>query len=305
MGHTIIINQVTILFLLILIGFIIRKLNILTLELNRGLSDFLLYVTLPFSIIVSFNIPFSKTMFSNAGIVLLISLAIHIFAIFISKFLFFNYPPGANKVLRAAAIFSNCGFMGFPILTGIYGTQGIFYGSFYVLTFNILIWTVGVRIFTGNKETTLWKQAINPPVFAVVAGLILFVFSLKLPAPIFKTLEMVGSMTTPLSMIIIGSLLTEIKLSKAFTGLSIFYVSAIRLLVLPLIVIFFSALFGIRGIVLGVPALATAMPIGALVAIFAEKYGADALLASRAVFLSTLLSMITIPAVVALTQLFG
>lgn len=304
MGHTIIINQVTILFLLILIGFIIRKLNILTLELNKGLSDFLLYVTLPFSIIVSFNIPFSKTMFSNAGIVLLISLAIHIFAIFISKFLFFKYPPGANKVLRAATIFSNCGFMGFPILTGIYGTQGIFYGSFYVLTYNILIWTAGVRIFTGKKEKSLWKQALNPPVFAVVAGLILFVFSLKLPAPIFAALEMVGSMTTPLSMIIIGSLLTEVKLSETFTGLSIFYVCAIRLLIFPLVVILFSVLFGIKGIVLGVPALATAMPIGVLVAIFAEKYGADALLASRAVFLSTLLSMITIPIVVALIQLF-
>ena len=112
-------------------------------------------------------------------------------------------------------------------------------------------------------------------------------------------------MTTPLSMIIIGSLLTEIKLSETLTGLSIFYVSAIRLLILPLVVIFLSVLFGIKEIVLGVPALATAMPIGALVPIFAEKYGADALLASRAVFLSTLLSMITIPAVVALIQLFG
>lgn len=159
-------------------------------------------------------------------------------------------------------------------------------------------------MFTGKEETDLWKQAVNPPVLAVAIGLILFVFSLKLPEPIFKVLEMVGSMTTPLSMIIIGSLLMEVKLSEAFKSFSIFYVSAVRLIILPLVVILFSVLFGVKGIVLGVPALATAMPIGALVAIFAEKYGADALLASRAVLLSTLLSMITIPTVVALIQLF-
>lgn len=305
MDHTIVINQVIILFLLIFVGFLIRKLNILTLDLNKGLSDFLLYVTLPFSIIVSFNIPFSKTMFSNAGIVLLISLAIHIFAIFTSKFLFSKYPPGVNKVLRAAIIFSNCGFMGFPILNGIYGAQGIFYGSFYVLTYNILIWTVGVRIFTGNRGANVWKQALNPAVLAVIVGLVLFVFSIKLPTPIFKTLEMVGSMTTPLSMIIIGSMLTEIKLSEIFAGFSIFYVSIIRLLILPLVVILFPALLGVKGIVLGVPGLATAMPIGALVAVFAEKHDADALLASRAVFLSTLLSIVTIPVIITLIQSFG
>ena len=304
MDYKLIVNLVFIMFFLVLIGFLIRKLGILNPVLNKGLSDFLLYVTLPFSIITSFNIPFSRTMLYNAGIVLLISLMVHFFAIFISKFRFLKYPPNANKVLRTATIFSNCGFMGFPILYGIYGTQGIFYGSFYVLTFNILIWTVGVMIFTGQKKVGALKQTLNPAVLAVVVGLFFFTFSIKLPTPVYKTLEMVGSMTTPLSMIIIGSLLSELKISKVFTGFSIFYVSGIRLLILPLIVIFFSTLFGVKGIVLGVPALATAMPVGALVAIFAEKHGADALLASRAVFLSTFLSVFTIPTVIALIQLF-
>lgn len=210
-----------------------------------------------------------------------------------------------NRVLRAAAIFSNCGFMGFPILASVYGTQGVFYGSFYVLTFNLLIWTAGVAIFTGKREALTWKQALNPAVISVLIGFCLFIFSIKLPAPIFKTLDMVGSMTTPLSMLIIGSLLVEIKLSEAFSGFSIFYATIIRLIVLPLTVILLLKLLGANGLILGVPVLAGAMPTAALVAVFAEKHGADALLASRAVFLSTILSIVTIPAMIVLLQLLN
>ena len=304
MDQVIIVNQVATLFLLILVGFIIRKLGIINRELNKGLSNLLLYVTLPFSIVTSFNFPFSKTLLSNAMVILIISVAIHLFAIFISKLLFLKYPSATNRVLRAATVFSNCGFMGFPILEAVYGTQGIFYGSFYVLTFNILIWTAGVIIFTGKKNTMTWRQVLNPAVIAVIIGILLFAASLKLPAPIFKTLEMVGSMTTPLSMLIIGSLLVEIKFSELFSGFAPFYVTIIRLIILPLIVMFCLGLMGIKGIILGVPVLATAMPTAALVVVFAEKHGADALLASRAVLFSTIISIITIPAMIILIQFY-
>ncbi len=304
MNQVIVVNQVATLFLLILVGFIIRKLGILNRELNKGLSDFLLYVTLPFSIVTSFNFPFSKTLLSNAAIILLISIAIHFFAIIISKLLYLKYPSATKRVLRAATVFSNCGFMGFPLLASVYGTQGVFYGSFYVFAFNLLIWTAGVVIFTGKRDSATWRQALNPAVIAVVTGLILFVFSLKLPDPVYKTLEMVGSMTTPLSMLIIGSLLVEIRFSEIFSGFAIFYVTIIRLIVLPLALAFVLMLLGVKGIILGVPVLATAMPSAALVVVFAEKNGADALLASRAVFLSTVLSIVTIPAMIFLIQFF-
>lgn len=304
MNQVIIINQVATLFLLILVGFIIRKLGIINRELNMGLSNLLLYVTLPFSIVTSFNFPFSKTLLSNAMIIFLISIAIHLFAIFISKLLFFKYPAATNRVLRATAVFSNCGFMGFPILEAVYGTQGVFYGSFYVLTFNILIWTAGVFIFTGKKDTMTWRQALNPAVIAVIIGLLLFIGSFKLPAPIFNTLEMIGSMTTPLSMLIIGCLLVEIKFSELFSDFASFYVTIIRLIILPLIVMICLGLMGVKGIILGVPVLATAMPTAALVAVFAEKHGADASLASRAVLFSTIMSIITIPVMIILIQFY-
>lgn len=296
------INQVATLLFLIVVGFIIRKLGILNHERNKGLSDLLLYVTLPFSIITSFNFPFSRALLTNGIIVLLISIAIHLFAIPFSKLLYSKYAPATNRVLRATTVFSNCGFMGFPILEAVYGTQGVFYGSFYVLTFQILIWTVGVGIFTGKQNTTTWRQVLNPAVIAVIIGFVLFIFSINLPEPIFNTLAMVGSMTTPISMLVIGSLLFEIKLSEVFSGFSIFYVTIMRLIILPLFAVACLLLLGVKGITLGVPVLATAMPAAALVVVFAEKHGADAILASRAVFLSTILSIITIPGMIALVQ---
>ncbi|MGE5604595.1 MAG: AEC family transporter [Bacteroidota bacterium] len=296
------INQVTTLFFLIVVGYIIRKLGILSRELNKGLSDLLLYVTLPFSIITSFNFPFTQTFLANGVIVLLISIAIHLFAILISKLLYFKYSLATNRVLRAATVFSNCGFMGFPILEAVYGAQGVFYGSFYVLTFQMFIWTAGVVIFTGKEDPTTWRQILNPAVIAVITGFTLFVFSIKLPEPLFNTLAMVGSMTTPISMLIIGSLLVEIEFSQIFSGFSIFYVTLVRLVILPLLAVACLILLGVKGITLGVPVLATAMPAAALIVVFAEKHGADAILASRAVFLSTILSIITIPAMIALIQ---
>ena len=304
MNQAVVVNQVATLFLLILTGYLIRKIGILNRELNRGLSDFLLYVTLPFSIITSFNVPFSKTLLSNAALVFLISIGIHVLAIVLSKFLYFKYPPATNRVLRAATVFSNCGFMGFPILAAVYGNPGIFYGSFYVLTFNLLIWTAGIAIFTGNRKFLTWKQTLNPAVIAVIIGLISFIFSLRLPAPLFNALDLVGSMTTPISMLIIGSLLAEIKFSEVLSEFAVFYATAVRLIILPLMTVILLALLGVKGIILGAPVLATAMPAAALVAVFAEKHGADALLASRAVFLSTILSIITIPAMIALIRFF-
>lgn len=302
MNQTLIINQVTTLLFLIVAGYIIRKLGILNHQLNKGLSDLLLYVTLPFSIITSFNFPFSRILLANGIIVLLISIAIHLFAIFISKLLYLKYAPATNRVLRAATVFSNCGFMGFPILEAVYGTQGVFYGSFYVLIFQILLWTAGVVIFTGKWTTTTWRQVLNPAVIAVIIGFTLFVFSIRLPEPLFNALAMVGSMTTPISMLIIGSLLAEIEFSQVFSGFSICYATLVRLVLLPLLTVACLILLGVKGIALGVPVLATAMPAAALIVVFAEKHGADAVLASRAVFLSTILSIITIPAMIALIR---
>jgi predicted permease len=183
-----------------------------------------------------------------------------------------------------------------PVLASIFGQSGVFYGSIYVVTFNLLVWTLGVIIFTGKADRATVKQGItNPALIAVAIGLFLFLFSLKLPLPIYRCIEIAGGMTTPLAMMVIGSMLADIRWSELFSGFSIYYVSLVRLIVVPLLAAFFLKTVGVRQELVQICTAAAAMPAAAVTAILAEKYQSDTQLTSRIIFISTALSIVTIP----------
>lgn len=301
--NNVIINQVTILFLLMMIGFYTAKRRILTQTMLKGFSSFLLNVSLPAMIITAFHMEFSRDMLRDGGLVFLISTALHLFTLLGSSFLFRRYPPEKEKILRMVMIFSNCGFMGFPILDSIYGKTSVFFGSIYVVVFNVFLWTAGVTLFTGVKDFRSIKTALkNPGILAIGVGLPIFLFSLPIPAPVYTTLDIVGSMTTPLAMIIVGSLLADLKLKEVFAEPSIYYATLLRLIFLPLLTMGIMRLLGFGGLVLQVMVTIMAMPAATTTVILAEKYGSNPEYASRIVFISTILSMITIPAMILLVQ---
>jgi predicted permease len=278
------------------IGVVARKTQIMTDAVNRGLAELLLYVTLPFMIVVSFQMEFSRDLLMNAALLLLISLVIHTAAVFIGKALFKNVQPDKNKVLRFATVFSNCAFMGFPVLDSIYGQIGVFYGSIYVVAFNIFLWTYGIVLFTNDKDWKVLRKVLyNPGNIAVVAGVTLFYFSLRLPDPLHRMFQMVGGTTTPLSMIIVGARLANTRVRDVLTDSAVYAITLIRLIVLPLAVFFLLRLTPLDPIALGVCVLAVAMPAAANTTIFAERYHANPEFASRCVFVTTILSIVTIP----------
>lgn len=302
MGSSVVFNQVIILFLIMVIGFIAKKRNILNSEVNKKLSEFLLNVTTPFLIITSFSFKFSKGMLYNAGIVLAFSVGVQLFSILLGKLLYFRYPDNIKKVLKFITVYSNCGFMGFPILESLFGKEGVFYGSIYVAAFNIFLWTHGVAVFTGSRDLkTLKKALINPGIIGVAMGMIIFLFSVTLPYPVFKTLEMVGSMTAPLSMIIVGAFLADVDFKNLFSGFAVYHGTAVRLIALPILTLITLRLIGMTGTLLGICVILTAMPAAANTAIFAELYGGDAKFASRSIAITTVLSIITIPLIILLT----
>jgi malate permease and related proteins len=155
--------------------------------------------------------------------------------------------------------------------------------------------TLGVMIMNGKKELKIVKALTNPAIVAVLAGSILFFFSIKLPLPIFKTLDMVGSITTPLSMIVIGSMLAELNFQELFNDFSVYYSAVARLLIIPLGAALILNLCGIEHNLLRICIIAAAMPAGTMTAILAKKYNQNTLLASRIVFISTVLSILTLP----------
>ena len=298
MDYSKVINQVIVLFLILLVGFYCRKKNIINETVKKGLSDLLLKVTLPFMIISSFNLSFSKDMLINGGKVLLYSFIIHFSFVFISKIFYFKYEESQKNVLRFSTIFSNVGFMGYPILESIFGKIGIFYGAIFNVGFNLLLWTAGVMIFTKEKKfSNIKKVVINPALIAVFIGIIMFISPIKPPYAILKTLDSIGSMTTPLSMIIIGAMLAEANYKETFSSLNIYYCSLIRLLIMPICAYGILKVLGAEGQLLKICVIIEGMPVAVLSGIIAEQYKGDSILASRCIFMSTLLSIITIPLV--------
>ena len=296
MESSVVVNQVIILFLIMLVGFYARKRNIITEDMIGKLSTLLLQITQPLLVISSFNFDFSMEMLKNAALVFGSSLFIHLSAMFMAKFLYSRFPERVRKVLKFITVFSNCGFMGFPVLQSVFGSKGIFYGALYVIPFNILVLSYGVMVFTGKTDRSVLKEiVIHPVTISVAVGMVLFLSQIKLPVQVFRAAEMVGSMTSPLSMLIVGSLLAAIPFRELFKGKEIYAGSFIRLIFLPLVFYGLFRLFRLPEEVLQVSVILSAMPAAANTAIFAEKYGGDAVFSSRVISISTLLSIFTIP----------
>lgn len=299
MNYEAVFNQVAILCIMILVGYYACKRDILNREANQKLSDLLLSITLPCMILTSFQFDFSAAVLYDAGRILIIASLIHLFSAGVAKALYKKSPWQTASVLRFATIFSNAAFMGFPVIDSLYSQIGVFYTAIYVVVFNLFAWSYGVVLFTGQKDWSSLKSSLqNPGIVATIVGLILYAASVRLPLPLFKALNLVGSMTTPLSMLIIGTLLAKADYKDLFRGRHLLSGIAIRLLGLPLLLFAILHSLGITGVVANVLVLVTAMPAAAITVIFAEKHQADALLASRFVALSTLLSLVTLPGLI-------
>jgi predicted permease len=296
---SIIINQVFVLFLTIGVGAFARKAGIITAEVNKKLSELLLNIVSPFMIISSFSIGYSNEMLLNAAIVFFVAIIVHITSAIIVTFVFIKFKNEEKKVYRYAVVFSNCGFMGYPVLESLFGKNGIFLGSIYVVVFTIFIWTYGIMLFKGSKDLkTMSKALLNPGIISVLIGMVIFVLQIKLPVPVNKTFEMIGSMNTPIAMLIIGYLLAGVDFRNVFKGKGIYLAIAMKLVLIPAVVLLILRLFKLSGEALSVCTVLAAMPVAANTAIFAELYDADAPLASRCVAISTLLSIFTLPVVI-------
>lgn len=301
MGGYAIVNQVLVLFLLMLVGFYGRKKKIINNETSKGMSDVLVNITAPMNVIASFSFQFSEQMLKNAGIIFLFAVCAHMIIYWLGNLFFYRIKDDRKNILKFILIFSNCGFMGYPVLESLYGKTGVFYASIYVAVFNLFLWTLGVALFVGKEEKLGWKKLIsNPGIVSVGIGLLLFLFSIKLPFSVQRTLELVGGMTTPIAMIVTGTSIAEINLREIFVGKVIYYTSFIRLIFIPVVVFIVLRFLGLRGILLGVCTLTTAMPGAAMTTVFAEKYEYNKSFASQCVFITTLLSLLTIPLMMSL-----
>lgn len=301
-------SRIISLFLLIMIGFIAKKVNLVKSDIKSHLSSLVLNIALPLYIFTAMQFEFSKDVLKETGLLLVISVFYYagafLFAILFTRA--FKFKGMKRDVYQYMVVFSNVGYMGYPVMYELAGEKGMFYAAIYNLTFNVLTWTLGVYLMSRhqNQANQSIRQrllhVLNPSLFAVILGFSCFLFSIKLPAILINTFKSIGSTTTPLSMMFIGIILAEINFKEIFTDLSVLLVTFIRLLVLPILTFMILRTLGFEGLVLTIPVVLSAMPTSANSAIVASRYGNDYLLASKMIFVSTLLCIITIPLIISM-----
>ena len=298
-----VLNQIIILFILILIGFILTKCKILNDISVKSMTDLVLIFVTPCVIISSFMRKFEASALKNLLICFLIAFLAHIGFITISKLFIRDADKSKEKVLKFASIFSNCGYMSLPLQKALLGDNGIFFGSAFIAIFNLFIWSYGILLMSGDKKyITPKKVLINPGIIGVTIGLILFLFSIKLPLIISEPINYLASLNTPLPMIIIGFHLANKPLHFELKNFKMILSILFKLIIFPLITLGVMYLCGIRGDMLVSITISCSAPTAAITTMFASKFKTDVPLSVDIVSLSTILSLFTIPPIVTLAQ---
>jgi malate permease and related proteins len=309
METRIIISQIFILAIVVLIGAIAAKLKVLTHEAKDMLSKVIFNISLPLMLFTNFlKLDVTPRLLANSFVVLSVSGFVIIFMLLSGWAVtrIFNIKGREAAVFKAHSMFGNTIFLGFPLITALFGTEGLLYASMFQLVSNLIMWTVGVVVLTHGNGIS-WKKSItrvlNPNTIATLTGLSFFLFSLKLPGLVVKPLSELGSANTWLSMLYIGAMLVLADVGGVLRKKSPYIVSMSRLIIVPAVLItLFAAFAAISGLVpdkmvSSVIILEASMPCMASVVIMAKELGADDHLAVGNVFVSTIISILTLPVV--------
>lgn len=298
-------NQILIMMILILVGFICYKLKLITAEVNVKLSALLLSLINPVLILTSYQTEFHMEQLIGLLTAFLLAAASVLISIILAQFLIRKSPMENRPIERFSIIYTNCGFMGIPLVNGVFGAQGVFYLTSYLTVFNLLLWTHGIIIMKGDKSLRGILNVIKTPaIVATVLGLILFVTRISLPGTLLKTLNYIGGMNTPMAMIVAGATIAQTNIFKAFVGLRIYWVSLIRLLIVPLLTLLLFSFLPVDKTIMMTIVIASACPAAASATLFAIKYGKNSIYASEIFAVTTILSVVTLPFIVFFAGLF-
>lgn len=296
-------EQVVILFVLAAVGFIATKTKLITDKSIPSFVNVLLYIVTPCLIVNSFlSVEFTKDTVVSLLIAAGCAVVSHIIGIAIS-FVMRDSKENKQSVYRFGTIFSNAGYMGLPLAQAVFGAEGIFYGSIYVVVFNVIQWTYGITLYNKSGNSKL-KTLINPGTIGVIIGLPLFLLKVALPNVIGQPLGYISSLNTPLAMLITGYYFALSDFKKGMSNLKMWLVIFLRMIVVPMIALLvFKFGFGLSGVLLCSCVLPASAPTAVNTMVLASKYGADTDIALKLVTLTTAISVVTMPLVLAFAQI--
>lgn len=300
----IVLYQITVMFILILLGYFLFKRKIFTEQGCKQLSELVLTVVCPALIFVSFQKELEPRLIRGLLISFGLSVLSHIVSIALGM-IFCGKRRGADgSVERFAAAYSNCAFMGIPLIEAVYGTDGIFYLTAYIAVFNLLTWTHGVMSMTEKMDLRSAVNALKAPaVIATAVGLAFFFLQIRLPNIIMQPLNYISSLNTPLAMLISGMTIARSDVLAALKKPGIYLTGLIKLILAPLAVALIMSPMGIEPIIADTIIISTACPTATMTIMFASRYEKDSVYAAEIFAVSTIASAATIPLVLLVSSL--
>lgn len=319
MDISVILEQLIRLFLILCIGALLARLDILDKHTKQKLTKLMLHVTTPLMILDAFNdrlllVKNDETGGTTLGVGYLFAVSVGFYLVLILLSLLLTaamrIPKESRNLYTFMTVFGNVGFMGFPVALAVCGSEGLFYAAILNSVFNILIYTIGVVLITaGNTDSkdekaSPWqrmqpkKLLLTPGVLCCAVAVCLFMLKITLPSLLADTFDTLGGLTSPLAMLVVGANLAGMPMKNMLRNRILNLYTLIRQLVLPILMWVVIRLVISHEVLSSVLLMMAAMPIANTTALFATEYQADEMLASQAIFVTTLCSLASLPLVV-------
>jgi len=289
-------RQIMMMVILMAVGILCAKVNLIDQDTNKKLSSFVLMLVNPLVIFLSYQRSFDKKLLQGLLLSFGLALLSYSISLIVTHTIYRNKKENTFAVEKYASVYTNSGFIGIPLVQGVFGLEGVFYLTAYLTIFNLLVWTHGVIVMSGKRDFTSIKRAMVSPAFsAIILGFLSFLIRFELPELLSVSLHMLGSTNTPLAMIVAGVSMSQANIGKILKDGRIYKLCFVRLIVIPLLVMFTFTFFDLPVILTGTSTIAVACPVAANIILFAYRYERDSLYAAELFAATTVLSMLTMP----------
>lgn len=292
-------NQLIIFAIIMFIGLIAAKSNILSDNSSKETSNIILNIANPALILSSYNVEATEDIINNLLLTAFYSTIVIAVGIVFAIVFTSRLEGDRKKVLRFAAVIGNSGYMGFPLVAAVFGSTGLLYASIFAITYNIATWTFGDMVMSGvkmeDKKSVVKKLVTNPSLIAVFVGLFLFLIGVKFPHVVSEPLRLLGGLTGPLSMLLLGEKMSKIDFKKALKDRDIYYGIFLRLILIPIVSLVILKVLKAPIDILNVIFVTMAMPSAIMTVLLSDKYNRDVEFASQLTVITHAVCIITIP----------
>lgn len=303
-------QQVLVMLIYLLVGVAAAKAKIVTAEQSKGMSSMLLYILSPCMLLKAFKMDYQPEKFTALLFSGFVSLLAALILIFSAKYIFYRKKNELAPIERSSVPYTNSGYLAIPLISATLGNEAVFYSCGFLLVFNFFVWTHCLYQMSAGKAKVQLKSIIyNPNLIAIVIGLILFRFNIKLPSVMDTAVSGFGSMVAPVSLFIIGVTLADESIKSIFFNKRAYWVCFVRLILAPLLLIVIFRIISIStwvpdgSLIINTILIMSYAPVAVIITMFAQHYDQKVGYASQLVSLSTILSIISMPLMFLVAQM--